>query len=147
VSSWWGCSYSTEALPALALLLLLLLQYLVLGWAVSQRDLELLIKLVGQLISSAAADGGATIVVLTQREKLEMEELFRWVHKRCHLLCLSVVVQRRKRRVSYSALNQKMEELFSLLCRTFVALSDQMLSFLQLLFWQLLLLAAPPMWC
>ncbi|WIA22302.1 hypothetical protein OEZ85_004619 [Tetradesmus obliquus] len=51
--------------------------YLVLGWAVSQRDLELLIKLVGQLISSAAADGGATIVVLTQREKLEMEELFR----------------------------------------------------------------------
>jgi hypothetical protein len=50
----------------------------VLGWAVSQRDLELLIKLVGQLISSAAADGGATIVVLTQREKLEMEELFRW---------------------------------------------------------------------
>eukprot|EP00878_Enallax_costatus_P040018 GHUV01045983.1.p1 GENE.GHUV01045983.1~~GHUV01045983.1.p1 ORF type:complete len:114 (+),score=28.57 GHUV01045983.1:228-569(+) len=53
------------------------LQYLVLGWAVSQRDLEVLIKLVGQLCGGAAAGGGATIVVLTQREKLEIEELFR----------------------------------------------------------------------
>jgi hypothetical protein len=69
---------STQLTHFLLLLLHgLLLQFLVLGWAVSQRDLELLIKLVGQLISSAAADGGATIVVLTQREKLEMEELFR----------------------------------------------------------------------
>ena len=60
-------------------------QYLVLAWAVSQRDLELLIKLVGQLCSSAAAEGGTTIVVLTQREKLEMEELFRWGMCVCHV--------------------------------------------------------------
>jgi hypothetical protein len=55
----------------------------VLGWGVSQRDLEVLLKLVGQLICAAAADGGATIVVLTQREKLDMEELFRWVWAGC----------------------------------------------------------------
>jgi hypothetical protein len=74
-----ACFHSHKySLLLLLPLSLLLLQFLVLGWAVSQRDLELLIKLVGQLISSAAADGGATIVVLTQREKLEMEELFRW---------------------------------------------------------------------
>lgn len=53
------------------------MQYLVLGWAVAQRDLEVIIKLVGQLCSSARSEGGTTIVVLTQREKLAMEELFR----------------------------------------------------------------------
>jgi hypothetical protein len=37
-----------------------------------------IIKLVGQLCSSARAEGGTTIVVLTQREKLEMEDLFRY---------------------------------------------------------------------
>lgn len=58
-------------------MLLDVVQYLLLGWAVSQRDLEVLIKLAGQLCGGAAAEGGATIVVLTQREKLEMEELFR----------------------------------------------------------------------
>lgn len=54
-----------------------LLQYLVLGWASSQSDQEVIIKLVGQLCYSARAEGGTTIVVLTEREKLEMEELFR----------------------------------------------------------------------
>lgn len=56
---------------------MLLHQFLVLGWAVSQRDLEVLIKLVQQLCCAAAAEGGVTVVVLTMREKLEMEELFR----------------------------------------------------------------------
>lgn len=53
------------------------MQYLVLGWAVAQRDLEVIIKVVGQLCSSARSEGGTTIVVLTQREKLDMEQLFR----------------------------------------------------------------------
>lgn len=53
-------------------------QYLVLGWGVSQGDQEVVIKLVSQLCCSARAEGGCTIVVLTQKEKLEMEELFRW---------------------------------------------------------------------
>eukprot|EP00775_Hariotina_reticulata_P003585 gene3585-3850_t len=52
--------------------------YLVLGWAVSQRDLEVLIKLVGQVCCAAAAEGGTTVVVLTMREKLEMEDIFRY---------------------------------------------------------------------
>lgn len=68
-------SWCANPLPTL--LLLLLLQYLVLGWADSQSDQEVIIKLVGQLCSSARAEGGTTIVVLTQREKLEMEDLFR----------------------------------------------------------------------
>jgi len=54
------------------------LQYLVLGWGAAQRDLEVIIKVVGQLCSSARSEGGTTIVVLTQREKLAMEEMFRW---------------------------------------------------------------------
>ena len=57
------------------------MQYLVLGWAVAQRDLEVIIKVVGQLCSSARSQGGTTIVVLTQREKLDMEELFRLVSR------------------------------------------------------------------
>jgi hypothetical protein len=56
-------------------------QYLVLGWALGQRDLEVLIKLVGQICFAAAAEGGATIVVLTMREKLEMEDIFRYSRK------------------------------------------------------------------
>jgi len=66
--------------PLLLLLLLLLLcpsQYLVLGWGIAQGDLELMIKLVGQLCCASRSEGGTNIVVLTQREKLEMEELFR----------------------------------------------------------------------
>lgn len=56
-------------------------QYLVLGWATAARDLELIIKLVGQLCASAQCEGGATIVVLTERSKLDMEELFRWAEE------------------------------------------------------------------
>lgn len=52
-------------------------QYLVLGWGVSQGDEEVIIKLVSQLCCAARSEGGTTIVVLTQKEKLEMEELFR----------------------------------------------------------------------
>lgn len=48
-----------------------------LGWAVSQSDQEVIIKLVSQLCWASRSEGGATIVVLTQREKLEMEDLFR----------------------------------------------------------------------
>lgn len=52
-------------------------QYLVLGWGVSQGDQEVIIKMVSQLCYAARPEGGTTIVVLTQKEKLEMEELFR----------------------------------------------------------------------
>lgn len=53
-------------------------QFLILGWAVSESDLEVITKVVEQLCCATRAEGGATVVVLTQREKLEMEELFRW---------------------------------------------------------------------
>lgn len=62
-------------------------QYLVLGWGVSQGDQEVIIKLVSQLCYSARSEGGTTIVVLTQKEKLEMEDLFRW-EQRAVLCCL-----------------------------------------------------------
>lgn len=88
------------------------MQYLVLGWAVDQGDLEVIIKVVSQLCCSARADGGpSVIVVLTQREKLEMEGVFRCgqalprevvlpaEHNSSHHLCpcptsLTVVVSR-----------------------------------------------------
>ena len=39
----------------------------------------MLVALVNQIIAAYAPVGGTVIVVLTQRDKLEMEELFRWV--------------------------------------------------------------------
>jgi starvation-inducible outer membrane lipoprotein len=57
----------------------MLLQFLILGWCQSQRDLVKVMSLVNQVIAAYAPHGGTTIVVMTQREKLEMEDLFRWV--------------------------------------------------------------------
>ncbi|GFH27866.1 uncharacterized protein HaLaN_26251 [Haematococcus lacustris] len=50
---------------------------LVLGWATSQRDLEVVWKTLEQLTHAYRNDGGATVVVLTQRPKLEMEALIK----------------------------------------------------------------------
>ncbi|KAI8477171.1 MAG: hypothetical protein J3K34DRAFT_515852 [Monoraphidium minutum] len=51
--------------------------FLVLGWCASQRDLEMAVKVVGQICRAYAVEGGTTVVVMSQREKLEQEELFR----------------------------------------------------------------------
>ncbi|CAL8468748.1 g8288 [Coccomyxa elongata] len=59
---------------------------LVLGFCDSQRDLEVVQKILSQVCQAYAADGGRVIVVMTQREKIGMEALFRRVippHKRC----------------------------------------------------------------
>eukprot|EP00798_Chlamydomonas_sp_ICE-L_P003834 gene3834-13902_t len=50
---------------------------LVLGWCNSQRDVELIWKLLEQLCNAHQNDPGHTIVVLTQRSKIEMEAMFR----------------------------------------------------------------------
>lgn len=50
---------------------------LILGWCDSQRDLEVVQKVVSQLCHAYEADGGRVIVVMTQRAKLELEALFR----------------------------------------------------------------------
>ncbi|BDA43260.1 probable ion channel POLLUX at N-terminal half [Coccomyxa sp. Obi] len=59
---------------------------LVLGFCDSQRDLEVVQKILSQVCQAYAADGGRVVVVMTQREKIGMEALFRRVippHKRC----------------------------------------------------------------
>ena len=50
---------------------------LILGWCDSQRDLEVVQKVVSQLCHAYEAEGGRAIVVMTQRAKLELEALFR----------------------------------------------------------------------
>lgn len=50
---------------------------LILGWCDSQRDLEVVQKVVSQLCHAYEAEGGRVIVVMTQRAKLELEALFR----------------------------------------------------------------------
>lgn len=50
---------------------------LILGWCKSQRDLETVRKILQQLCLAYSSEGGTTVVVLTQREKLEMEAIFR----------------------------------------------------------------------
>ena len=52
-------------------------QVLILGWCDSQRDLEVVQKVVSQLCHAYEAEGGRAIVVMTQRAKLELEALFR----------------------------------------------------------------------
>ena len=52
-------------------------QVLILGWCDSQRDLEVVQKVVSQLCHAYEAEGGRVIVVMTQRAKLELEALFR----------------------------------------------------------------------
>ncbi len=52
-------------------------QVLLLGWCDSQRDLEVVQKVVSQLCHAYEAEGGRVIVVMTQRAKLELEALFR----------------------------------------------------------------------
>lgn len=49
---------------------------LVLGWATSQLDLSVIYKILQELCLAYRTEGGRTIVVLTGREKLELEELF-----------------------------------------------------------------------
>jgi hypothetical protein len=50
---------------------------LVLGWCSAQRDMETISKLVDQLCLAHRSAGGTTIVVLTCKNKLEMEAAFR----------------------------------------------------------------------
>ncbi|KAK9845991.1 hypothetical protein WJX81_007900 [Elliptochloris bilobata] len=50
---------------------------LILGWCDSQRDLEVVQKVVSQLCHAYEAEDGRVIVVMTQRAKLELEALFR----------------------------------------------------------------------
>jgi hypothetical protein len=74
-----------------------LVQCLILGWCQSQRDLVVVMSLVNQVIAAYAFQGGTTIVVMTQREKLEMEDLFRCVGgveggcKMCPLWCALLI--------------------------------------------------------
>ncbi|WIA29180.1 hypothetical protein OEZ86_011691 [Tetradesmus obliquus] len=50
--------------------------HLILGWCVSQRDLEVVRKMLQQICVAYAPEGGTKVVVLTQRSKLEMEGIF-----------------------------------------------------------------------
>ncbi|KAK9866656.1 hypothetical protein WJX84_009216 [Apatococcus fuscideae] len=52
---------------------------LVLGWGKNQLDQEMIWKLLSQLCLAYKGDGGKVIVVMTNREKLEMEATFRRV--------------------------------------------------------------------
>lgn len=52
------------------------MQILVLGWCTSQRDVEVIRKVLQQICVAHAPEGGTTVVVLTQRSKLEMETAF-----------------------------------------------------------------------
>jgi hypothetical protein len=52
---------------------------LVLSWGNNQKDLEVVWKVLSQMVLAHRNDGGVTVVVLTQREKLEMEDYFRRV--------------------------------------------------------------------
>lgn len=52
-------------------------QYVVLAWGESPADLELIERVLTQLCSAHRNDGGCTVVVMTMRSKIEMEELFR----------------------------------------------------------------------
>lgn len=47
---------------------------LILAWGSSQKDLEQIMKILHQICCAYRNDGGTTVVVLTQREKLEMEQ-------------------------------------------------------------------------
>ncbi|GBF91919.1 hypothetical protein Rsub_04643 [Raphidocelis subcapitata] len=48
---------------------------LILSWCASQRDLEVVRKVLSQLCLAYRAEGGTTIVVMSQRSKLEMESM------------------------------------------------------------------------
>ncbi len=52
------------------------MQMLLLGWCASQRDLEVIRKILQQVCAAYGPEGGTTVVVLTQRSKLEMEATF-----------------------------------------------------------------------
>lgn len=49
---------------------------LVLGWAKSQLDMSVLYKILAELSLAYRNEGGRTVVVMTEREKMELEELF-----------------------------------------------------------------------
>jgi hypothetical protein len=51
------------------------MQVLILSWCVSQRDLEVVRKVLSQLCLAYRAEGGTTVVVMSQRSKLEMESM------------------------------------------------------------------------
>ena len=54
-------------------------QVLILAWCANQRCLEVVWKIASQLCLAYRCEGGRTLVVLCEREKLEMEQLFRRV--------------------------------------------------------------------
>ena len=54
-----------------------LLQIVVLSWGTSQRDMEIVWKVLSEVSQAYSEDGGRCVVVLSQRAKLEMEGLVR----------------------------------------------------------------------
>jgi hypothetical protein len=50
---------------------------LLLCWGGSHEDVEVLVRLVGQLCAAYRHEGGSTLVVLSMRPKLELERVFR----------------------------------------------------------------------
>ncbi len=54
-------------------------QIVVLTWGSSQRDLEAVERILSQVCQAYRKDGGKVVVVISQREKLEMEAMYRSV--------------------------------------------------------------------
>ena len=53
-------------------------QTVVIAWCESARDLSQLTRILTQLCAANRAEGGGVVVVMTQqREKLEMEQIYR----------------------------------------------------------------------
>ena len=52
-------------------------QIVVLTWGSSQRDLEAVERILSQVCQAYRKDGGKVVVVISQREKLEMEAMYR----------------------------------------------------------------------
>ena len=51
---------------------------MVIAWCESARDLSQLTRILTQLCAANRAEGGGVVVVMTQqREKLEMEQIYR----------------------------------------------------------------------
>ncbi len=54
-------------------------QFVVVAWGDSPADLELIERVLTQLCSAHRNDGGCTVVVMTRRNKIEMEDTFKYV--------------------------------------------------------------------
>ena len=61
-------------------------QIVVLTWGSSQRDLEAVERILSQVCQAYRKDGGKVVVVISQREKLEMEAMYRSVTSSVRIL-------------------------------------------------------------